>query len=136
MEARVYLRTSKDELSVVRARGRSVCSYPPPTAGCHGSVGVGPDQPRNDGPGRFSGDIPGLNSGGSDIDSWRVVAHGPIDLPPLSERITIGRIEKYSGADLPQEIVEPMGLGTPGAYVARVASRVYTQGQFAGPRGN
>ena len=24
-------------------------------------------------------------------------------------------------------LVEPVGLGTPGAYVARVASRVYTQ---------
>jgi hypothetical protein len=46
----------------------------------------------------------------------------------MSEGLVIGKID---GVKLPREIlVEPLGLGTPGAYVARVASRVLTSGEL------
>lgn len=48
-------------------------------------------------------------------------------LPPLSEGLVIGKTEKKYSDDLPGEVlIEPLELGTPGAYVARVASRVLT----------
>jgi hypothetical protein len=72
--------------------------------------------------------IPGLSSGGSDIRSWEVVASGPVDLPLLSQGIVVGKMRKKGNLGVPWEVlVEPVGLGTPGAYVARVASRIYTQ---------
>jgi transposase InsO family protein len=59
------------------------------------------------------------------------VAQEPIVIPPLSEGLVIGRIERSKGVELPQEVlIEPLGLGTPGAYVARVASRVLTPGEL------
>ena len=71
--------------------------------------------------------IPGSNPGGVAIDSWNVVALGSVMLPPLSEGLVIGRIEKNHQEVLPGDVlIEPLGLGTPGAYVARVASRVMT----------
>jgi hypothetical protein len=49
----------------------------------------------------------------------------------LSEGLVTGRIEKSDGVELPREmLVEPLGLGTPGAYVARVASRTFTPGEL------
>ena len=72
--------------------------------------------------------IPGLSPGGYDSDRWEVVASGPVVLPPLSQGIVVGKLRCKEKLDIPQEIlVEPVGIGTPGAYVARVASRVYTQ---------
>jgi hypothetical protein len=72
--------------------------------------------------------IPGLSSGGTDIGSWEVVAHGSVILLPLCEGLVIGKVVNKNKLEIPREIiVEPIGLGTPGAYVARVASRVYTQ---------
>ena len=69
--------------------------------------------------------IPGLNSGGPDILDWDVVASGPVVLPPLSQRIVIGKMRGWSSLKVPREVlVEPVGIGTPDAYVARVASRV------------
>jgi hypothetical protein len=45
----------------------------------------------------------------------------------LSEGLVKGKIEKYNGVDLQKEVlVEPLGLGTPGMYVARIASRDLT----------
>jgi hypothetical protein len=74
---------------------------------------------------------PGLSPGGPDIDGWNVVAQEPIVIPPLSEGLIKGKIEKSNGVDLPQEVlIEPLGLGTPGAYVARVASRDFTPGEL------
>jgi hypothetical protein len=47
----------------------------------------------------------------------------------------IGKIEKGNGVDLPREVlIKPLGLGTPGAYVARVACRVFTTKEFEGQR--
>jgi hypothetical protein len=75
--------------------------------------------------------IPGLSPGGCDIDCWNVVALGSVVLPPLSEGLIIGKIEKTEGIELPREVlVEPLGLGTPGAYLAQVASRVLTSGDL------
>jgi hypothetical protein len=46
----------------------------------------------------------------------------------LSQGIVVGKMRGTSNSDVPREVlVEPVGIGTPGAYVARVASRVYTQ---------
>jgi hypothetical protein len=71
--------------------------------------------------------IPELSPGGPEIDCWNVVAHGSVVLPPLSEGLVVGKIEKYDGVDSPREgLVEPLQLGTLGVYVARVASRVLT----------
>jgi hypothetical protein len=36
--------------------------------------------------------IPGLSSGGTDIGSWEVVAHGSVILPPLCEGLVIGKV--------------------------------------------
>jgi hypothetical protein len=72
--------------------------------------------------------IPGLISGASDIRGWDVVASGPVVLPPLSRGIVVGKIRGKDKLDVPREVlVEPVGIGTPGAYVARVASGVYTR---------
>jgi hypothetical protein len=60
-----------------------------------------------------------LNSGGTDVDFLKVVAEGSVVLPPRSEGLVIGRIEIKNWADLPGEVlIEHLGLGTPGAYVA------------------
>jgi hypothetical protein len=73
--------------------------------------------------------IPGLSQGGSDSDRWEVVASGPVVLPPLSQGIVVGKPRCKEKLDIPQKILlEPVRIGTPGAYVARVASRVYTRG--------
>jgi hypothetical protein len=86
---------------------------------------INPEKERTDGQDEVP--IPGLSSGGTDSDCWNVVALGSVVLPPLSEGLVIGKIEKPNGVDLPREVlIEPLGLGTPGAYVARVASRVLT----------
>jgi hypothetical protein len=46
----------------------------------------------------------------------------------LFEGLVIGKKEKENGVDLPLEVlIEPLGLITQGAYVARVASRVLLQ---------
>ena len=72
--------------------------------------------------------IPGLSSGGSDFRGWDVVPSGPVVLPPLSQGIFVGKIRGRNNLDIPREVlVEPVGIGRPGAYVTRVASRVYTQ---------
>jgi hypothetical protein len=72
--------------------------------------------------------IRGWCQGGSDIRGWDVVASGPVVLPPLSQGIVVGKMRGTSNSDVPREVlVEPVGIGKPGAYVARVASRVYTQ---------
>jgi hypothetical protein len=69
--------------------------------------------------------LPGLNSGGSNNGCWNVVALGSVAIPPLSEGLVIGKIKGNYGGDLPGEVlIEPLGLGTPAAYMARVASRV------------
>ena len=40
----------------------------------------------------------------------------------------MGKMRGKDSLDVPQEVlIEPVGVGTPGAYVARVASRVYTR---------
>jgi hypothetical protein len=97
----------------------------PPLAG---GFRNGPDQPR-DGDDRWAGrntHSRGLSPGGPDNDCWNIVALGSV-VPPLSEGVVIGKIEKYNRVHLPREVLaEPLGLGTPGAYVARVASRVLT----------
>jgi hypothetical protein len=86
---------------------------------------INPEKALTDGQAEVS--IPGLSPGGTDFDCWSVVALGSAVLPPFSEGLVIGKIEKYNGVDLPREVlIEPLGLGTPGAYVARVASRVLT----------
>jgi hypothetical protein len=78
----------------------------------------------------------GSNSGGVDVDSWNVVTLESVVLPPLSEGLVIGKIEKYYGVNLPGEVlVEPLGLGTPGAYVARVVSRVLTSEELSKLKG-
>ena len=77
--------------------------------------------------------IPGLNSGGSDIRDWDVVASGPVVLSPLSQGIVVGKLRGRSILEVLREIwVEPIGIGTPGAYVARVVSRVYTREEIDG----
>ena len=56
------------------------------------------------------------------------MASGPVVLPPLSEGIVVGKIKGRCSLAIPWEVlVEPAGIGTPGTYVARVASRVYTR---------
>jgi hypothetical protein len=60
-------------------------------------------------------------------DCWDVVALESVILPPHAEGLVIGKLKGYKGEKLPGEVlVEPHELGTPGAYVARVASRVLT----------
>jgi hypothetical protein len=77
--------------------------------------------------------IPELSSGGSDIGGWDVVASGSVVLPPLSQGIIVGKMRDRSSMDAPQEVlVEPVSIGMPGAYVARVVSRVYTQQELDG----
>ena len=79
--------------------------------------------------------IPGLNSGGSDIRDWDVVASGPVVIHPLSQGIVVGKMRGRSSLEVPREVlVEPVGIGTPGAYVARVSSRVYTREEIDGLR--
>jgi hypothetical protein len=52
---------------------------------------------------------------------------GQLSSTPLSQGLVIGKIDKYKGVNLPREVlIEPLELGTPGAYVARVASRFLT----------
>jgi hypothetical protein len=79
--------------------------------------------------------IPGLNSGGSDISDWEVVASGPVVLPPLSRGIVVGKSRGRKKLDVPQEVlVEPNtggvcdSSGEPGLYLGRVR-------QVTGPRG-
>jgi hypothetical protein len=77
--------------------------------------------------------IPGLNSGDSDIRDWDVVASGPVVHPPLSQGIVIGKMRGRGIHEVPREVlVDPIGIGTPGAYVARVASPVYTREEMGG----
>ena len=72
--------------------------------------------------------LPGFNWAGSDISDWYVVVSGPFVLPPLSQGIFAGKMMGRSNLDVPREVlVDPVGIGTQRAYVARVASRVYTQ---------
>jgi hypothetical protein len=51
----------------------------------------------------------------------------------LSQGIVIGKIIKMKNVGIPQEILfEPIELGTPGAYVASVASNVYSRAELDG----
>jgi hypothetical protein len=56
-----------------------------------------------------------LSSGGTDIGSWEVVAHGSVILPSLCEGLVIGKIIKKKKLESPREIVvEPKKSGTSG----------------------
>jgi hypothetical protein len=78
--------------------------------------------------------LPGLNSGGSNNGCWNVVALGSVILPP--EGLVIGKIKGNYGGDLPGEVlIEPLGLGTPGAYMARVASLGLTSEELSELKG-
>ena len=77
--------------------------------------------------------IQGLSSGRTDIRDWDVVASGPVVIPPVSEGIVVGKIRGRGSLAISREVlVEPAGIGMPGAYVARVASRVYTREEVDG----
>jgi hypothetical protein len=66
-----------------------------------------------------------LSSRGTDTECWNVVVFESVVLPPLSEGLVIGKIESRLGTDVSGEVlVEPRGLSTPGAFGARVLSRV------------
>jgi hypothetical protein len=57
------------------------------------------------------------------------VASGSVVIPPLSQAIVIGKIRRGSIRDVPREVVvEPVSVGTPGAYVARVEPSLYSVG--------
>jgi transposase InsO family protein len=74
---------------------------------------------------------PGISRGRADVVSWEVVASGPVVIPPLSQAIVVGKIKRGSIRDVPREVmVEPVSVGTPGAYVARVVSQVYTRSEL------
>jgi len=61
------------------------------------------------------------------------VATGPVVLPPLSKGLVAGKIRDRSSLEVPWEIfVEPVGIGRPGAYVTRAASRGYTREEADG----
>jgi hypothetical protein len=65
-----------------------------------------------------------------------VVALEAVVLPPLSEGLIIGKIKGNYGVDIPGEVlIEPLGLGTPGAYMARVVNRVLTSEEVETLRG-
>ena len=132
MEAKVDLRTNTLFLgrTIHRLSGQEVerlalinCQ---PQAGREAS-GTGLITPEATGPKALVGTpIPGLNTGGPDIRDWDVVASGPAVLPPLSQGIFVGKMTDRSGPEIPREVLmETVGIGKPGAYVARVASRVY-----------
>jgi len=58
--------------------------------------------------------IVGLNSGGSDIRDWDLVASGPLILPPLSKGIIVGKMRGRCSLEAPREIlVEPIGISMP-----------------------
>ena len=132
MEAKVDLLTStlvlwtSHRLSEQKAEQSALINRQP-QAVREGS-GMGLITPEAIGPKAFVGKpIPGLSSGGPNIHDWDVVASGPVTLPPLSEGIVVGKMRGRCSLDIPQEVlVEPAGIGMPGAYVARVVSRVYT----------
>ena len=64
------------------------------------------------------------------------MASGPVVLPPLSQGI-VGKMRGRSNLDVPLEVlVEPVGIGTPGAYVAQVASRIYSREEIDGSGDN
>jgi hypothetical protein len=133
MEAKVDLRTStlvlgrtNDRLSGQEVEGYAINRQPqavrevsvmgliiPEATGPKASVGI---------------PIPGLISGEFDTCCWDLVVSGPVALPQLSQRIFVSKIRGKDNLDVPREVlVEPIGIGTPGAYAARVASRVYTR---------
>jgi hypothetical protein len=63
------------------------------------------------------------------------VAQEPIVITQFSEELVIGKIQKSNGVELSREVlIEPLGLGTVGAYVARLASRAFTPGELEGLR--
>ena len=94
-----------------------------------GASGTGLITPEATGPKAPVGTpIPWLSSGGSNIRGWDVVASGPVVLPPLSQGIVVGKMRGRNNLDVSWKVlVKPVGMGTPGAYVALVASQVYTQ---------
>jgi hypothetical protein len=60
------------------------------------------------------------------------VALGSVVLPPLSEGLVIRKIKGDFGGELPGKVlIEPLGLGTPEAYMARVANRVLTSEELS-----
>jgi hypothetical protein len=64
------------------------------------------------------------------------VAPGSVVIPPFSEGLFIGKIKGNYGVDIPGELlIEPLGLGTPGAYMARVVTRVLTSEEVEKLRG-
>jgi hypothetical protein len=80
--------------------------------------------------------LSGSNSRGMTNDCWDVVALESVILPPHAEGLVIGRLKGYKGEKLPGEVlVEPHELGTPGAYVARVVSRVLSLTELRELRG-
>jgi len=134
MEARVDLRTSTLVLGRTshRLMGQEVerCALinrQPQAVGK--TSGTGLMTPEATGPKASVGTpIPGLSPGGADIRVWDVVASGPVVLPPLSQEIVMGKMRGKDSIDVLREVlIEPVGVGTPGAYVARVASLVYTR---------
>jgi hypothetical protein len=63
------------------------------------------------------------------------VAQEPVVIPLLSEGLVKGKIEKSNKVELPWKVlIELLGLGTPGAYVARVASQGFTSEELEGLR--
>jgi hypothetical protein len=69
-----------------------------------------------------------LISEGYDIRGWDVVASGPVVLAPLSQGVCVCKIRGKDNLDVPREVlVETVGIGTPEAYVARVANGLYTR---------
>ena len=134
MEARVYLWTSTLVLgrTSYRLSGQEVqwCALinRQPWA-VREAVGMGLITPEITGPKASVGTpISGLSPGGSNIRGWDVVASWPVVRPSLLQGIFVGKMRGRNNLDVPQEVlVEPVGIGTPGVYVARVASCVYTQ---------
>jgi len=139
MEAKVDLRTSTLVLGRTshRLSGQEVERLAlinrQPQAVCEAS-GTGLITPEATGPMASVGTpIPGLSSGGPDIRDWDIVASEPVVLPLLSEGTVVGKMRGRCSLAIPREVlVEPAGIGMPGAYMARVASQVYTREEIDG----
>ena len=82
------------------------------------AVGDGPDRPGHEGTQRFSGNThPRVEL--RRFRGWEVVVSGPVVLPPLSQEIVVWKMRNRNNFGVPLEVLaEPVGIGTPGAYVA------------------
>lgn len=125
MEARVDLRTStlvtgrtSFRLSGQEAACCDLLQHEPQAAGQAPRMGlITPEANEQNAP--VGSPIPGLNPRGPDGSSWNVLTQGSVILPPGSQGLVIWKLAKQGAVDVPQEIlIEPIGLGTPGAYVA------------------